>query len=245
MKSIPETEANSRTLVRGLRILELFDVGTQGISQAEMAARLDLPLPTVGRLCRALCAEGFLERETDGRRLQLGPTVRRLSQALVPDPGEMGQRWMQTLRQEFAEDINMAVLDGPDVLYVASLPGGQALNINTPIGTRAPAHTVAAGKALLAELTDSELATALGPGPYARKTAKSVGTWPELTEDLAVVRTAGVARTWEEYAEGIASVARALPPSPNGRVAIAVTMPTARATPERIEDIVTRFRALW
>lgn len=244
--STRDAEAGSRTLVRGLRILRLFEDRPQGISQVEMSAMLDVPLPTIGRLCRALCDEGFLEREDTGRRLRLGPTFRQLSRVLLPSSDDMEQRWMQELQREFSEDINMAVLDGPDVLYVASRRGGQTLNVSTPIGTRARAHTVAAGKALLAELTESELIAALGPGPYERATGKTIGTWTELTEQLAAVRAEGVARTWEEYADGVASVARALPPSPNGRrAAIAVTMPTARATPEQVKKIVHTISEMW
>ncbi|GAF47542.1 IclR family transcriptional regulator [Rhodococcus wratislaviensis] len=244
--STRDAEAGSRTLVRGLRILRHFEGGVEGISQAEMSTLLDIPLPTIGRLCRALCDEGFLEREENGRRLRLGPTIRQLSRVSLPSSDDMEQRWMQELQREFSEDINMAVLDGPDVLYVASRRGGQTLNVYTPIGTRARAHSVAAGKALLAELDESELIDALGPGPYEQATLKTIGTWPELTEQLAAIRTEGVARTWEEYSDGVASVARALPPPTHGRqAAIAVTMPTARATPERIEEVVRRISELW
>ncbi|MEU4311283.1 IclR family transcriptional regulator [Nocardia sp. NPDC024068] len=239
-------DAGSRTLVRGLRILRLFEDGADGITQAAMSARLGVPLPTIGRLCRALCDEGFLEREESGRRLLLGPTLRQLSKVLVPVSGDTERRWMQILRDEFEEDINMAVLDGADVLYVESLPGGRSLNVSTPVGTRAHAHTVAAGKALLAELGLSELQAVMGPGPYERRTAASVGTWPELLEHLTTVRADGLARTWEEYDEGVSSVARALPPSPDSRrAAIAVTMPTARATPDRIEQIIQSISTLW
>lgn len=230
-------EPNSRTLVRGLRILALFGTDAE-LTQAAAAERLGLPLPTVTRLCKALIEEGFLERG-DGRRLALGPTMRQLKRSTPADPVEQGRRWLTELNTLFDEDVNMAVLDGTDVLYVASLPSTQALNARSPLGSRAPAHTVAVGKALLARLSESVLDDLLGNGPYERLTPETRLSRDALDADLAEARKTGVARTWEEYAAGIASFAIALPRYDNEPpTALAVTMPTVRCTPARVAEVV-------
>ena len=77
----------------------------------------------------------------------------------------------------------------------------------TPFNSlRRPLHVTAAGKAILAFSSSSELISfkAYELNSY---TAKSIITWDKLTEELEEIRELGYAQALDEYVEGVSSIA--------------------------------------
>ncbi len=233
-----------KTLARGLDILRSFRPDRPEATQSQIAAALGLPLPTVGRLCRTLVAEGFLEGDTDSRRLRLGPEIARMALVGPRDPIAIGRTWMADLAERFGEDVNLAVLNGTQVLFVDSLASRRTLSASTAIGTRAPAHCTAVGKCLLAQLDDNVALDRLGPGPYERRTDKTLTSWNRLQPELASIRARQVARSFEEYEEGLVGLAVALRRDGNGHVyGLSVAVPSVRANADVVAAIEDALRA--
>jgi DNA-binding IclR family transcriptional regulator len=233
-----------RTLTRGLHILRAFRDDRPELTQSQIAEVLDLPLPTVGRLCRTLLAEGFLEGVGETRRLRLGPEIARLALVAPRDPVAIGRTWMADLAERFGEDVNLAVLNGTQVLYVDSIASRRTLSANTAIGTRVPAHCTAVGKCLLAQLDDNVALDRLGPGPYERRTAKTLTGWGDLQRELESIRSRQVAQSFEEFEEGLVGLAVALTRDGNGPVyGLSVAIPSVRARPEVVAQIEDALRA--
>lgn len=233
-----------RTLSRGLDILRSFRIDRPELTQSQIAEALELPLPTVGRLCRTLVAESFLESDPGSRRLRLGPEVARLALVGPRDTVAAGRRLMADLSARFGEDINLAVLNGAQVLYVDSLPSRRTLSANLAIGTRAPAHCTAVGKSLLAQLDDNVVLDRLGQGPYERRTAKTLTSWDQFRPELEVTRARQVSRSFEEFEEGLVGLAVALHRDGNDGPAygVSVAIPAVRATPAVLAEIEETLR---
>lgn len=241
---VSSNDTGSRTLVRGLEILRLFDRDRPVLTQTRIADELALPLPTVGRLCRALIGEGFLELETGTRRLRLGPEIRRLAGSAPRDVDEDARRWMHALNERFDEDVNLALLDGVHALYVGSAPSTRRLGVQTALGSRAPAHCTAIGKCLLAQLDERVALDRLGPGPYEAATDTTIRRWPALRDELAAIRRAGISRSIEEFELGLAGFAVSLEPGAGGvQLALSIAIPTARLGPARIQEIESALLA--
>lgn len=233
-----DTETSSGSLIRGLTVVRLFTRGRPALMRSEIAAALGLPLPTVGRLAKTLLAAGFLESEPGTRRLHLGPEMRRLGGFVPQDATEEARRWMRQLNEQFDEDVNLALLDGAHALYVDTLATSRHLGIQTSIGSRAPAYCTAIGKALLAQHDDAVVRDRLGLEPYERRTERTIRRWSDLREELARIRTTGIARSFEEFEDGLIGLAVALGRGPGGvRFALSVAIPTVRATGERVSAI--------
>jgi DNA-binding IclR family transcriptional regulator len=231
-------EAGSRTLVRGLGILRLFDPPQVVLSQTQIANGVDLPLATVGRLCRSLVNVGFLELESGSRRLRLGPEVRRLAGTEPQGTTEDARRWMRLLNEHFDEEVNLATLDGTHALYLDSMSSTRRLGVRTDIGSRAPAHCTAVGKMLLAQLDDRIVLDRLGRGPYEERTDKTISRWQRMREELACIRRTGLSRSFEEFETGLAGFAVALGQRSGGvELALSVAVPLARLNPERVTAI--------
>lgn len=240
--SVPSS--GSRTLVRGLQILRLFTPERPALLQSQIAEVLKLPLPTVGRLCRALIETGFLELDSGSRRLRLGREIRSLAGAIPQNSTCDAREWMRALNERFNEDVHLAMLDSAHALYVDTARGTSHLGVQTQIGLRAPAHCTAVGKCLLAQLDDHIVQDRLGRGPYERRTDKTIHRWPQLREELATIRRSGLSCSIEEFELGLAGFAVPLPrPAGGVQLALSVAVPTARLQPGRASAIKSALLA--
>ncbi|MEL6701615.1 MAG: helix-turn-helix domain-containing protein, partial [Pseudomonadota bacterium] len=78
-KSADDTKGQIPTNLRLLLLIEEVAKDGVPISPAALVARLGLPKPTVHRLLSTAEAEGFLQRDVDGRSYGPGHRLRRLS----------------------------------------------------------------------------------------------------------------------------------------------------------------------
>lgn len=224
--------------MRGLDILRLFAPDRPVLTQTQIGEALALPLPTVGRLCRALVGAGFLQVEPGSRRLQLGHQIQLLAGAVPAGIPADVRRWMEALNLQFEEDVNLALLDGVHALYIDTRASMRRLAVNTTIGARAPVTCTAIGKALLGQLDDEEVLSRLGRGPYERRTDNTIRHWDRLRVELAEVRRTGLARSFEEFEQGLAGLAVALPRgTAQAPLALSIAIPTVRLNAHRSSTI--------
>ncbi len=228
-----------KTLRRGLAILSLFNAERTVLTQTEIAELLGIPLSTVGRLCRTLSLDHYLEPDPRIRQLRLGPQILRLAGRTNPGLTEDTRRWMVRLNATFDEDINIAILDGTQALYLDAIPSTKVLSTQTAVGSRALAHCTAIGKCLLAQLDDRVVLDRLGTGPYEARVSHTIRRWEELQAELDIIRGSGISRSIDEYEVGLSDFATPLGVGPSGApMALSVAVPNARCTAERAEEIV-------
>jgi len=200
-----ENKGSVGTLSRGLDILELFAGGSPELTQTEISDRLGLPVPTVHRLVRLLTERGWLVRDSASRRLRLGLGAARLLPAVrLPD---LAREPLRALAARTGETVNLAALDGSDVLYLVSETGTHLLTLRSHVGLRLPVHSTALGKCLLAQLDDDDARAAAGDEPYEALTPKTLTSWDRLHANLERVRRDGVAHSREEFEVGLHSIA--------------------------------------
>ncbi|WP_162891070.1 IclR family transcriptional regulator [Aeromicrobium sp. A1-2] len=235
----PTDTGGAKTLRRGLAILSLFSAERPVLMQAEIAELLGIPLPTVGRLCRTLSLDHYLEQDARTRQLRLGPQIMRLAGRSNTGLTEDTRRWMGRLNATFDEDVNIAILDGTQALYLDAIPSTKVLSTQTAVGSRALAHCTAIGKSLLSQLDDRVVLDRLGTGPYEGRTAHTIRRWEELQPELERIRATGISRSIDEYEEGLSGFATPLGTGPGGApMALSIAVPNARCSPERAEEIV-------
>src|SRR5262249_39836180 len=111
--------------------------------------------------------------------------------------------------------IALATLDGSEIVYVDRVRGRRlrtgGSEIATPVpGSRAPAHCVALGKVLLAEVPEPERRRLLAHATLAPRGPKTLTRRDALREELGRVREHGLAREDEELAAGRIAIAAPL-----------------------------------
>ena len=241
-KQVSTTDnASVGTLARGLDVLELFGQNGPELSQKQISEELSLPMPTVHRLTALLTERGWLDRDAATRRLRLGTQMARLVPAMLSGMRlpQLARPHLAQLASDLQETVNIASLEGAEIVYLLSEPGNRLLTSQVVVGSRLPAHCTALGKCLLSGLPDEAARAVLGPEPYERRTANTLTTWSALAADLAATREAGVAISEEELEVGLVSIAApARWIDGPGTAAINVSLPASRATAAFREQLI-------
>jgi len=156
--------------------------------------------------------------------------------------------FLATLAQATGETIHLAVLDGPDIVYLDKFDSPLPVAAYSRIGGRAPAYCVASGKALLGALAlnDAALRTklAVATDDLPAHTPHTLATLAALQADLAAARTRGWASNFEEWRLGVCGLgaavfnARAEPVA-----AIGMSVPAIRCTPAQASALAVQLRA--
>jgi DNA-binding IclR family transcriptional regulator len=194
-------------LDRAFRLLGAFTPARGELTLDELAASSGLPRSTAHRLAQQLTDHGALERSPRGWRLglrlfefgQLVPGQQRLR--------ELALAHMQDLYELTHETIQLAVLDGGEVLYVEILSGHRKVPSPSRRGGRMPVHCTALGKALLAFTDDGGAAAIEAAGPLAPRTTHTITDPRRLQSELHDVRRLAVAYDREEASLGLRCVA--------------------------------------
>jgi DNA-binding IclR family transcriptional regulator len=240
-KQVSVTENGSvGTLARGLDVLELFATASPELSQKEISGLLGLPMPTVHRLVAVLSERGWLDRDPGSRRLRLGLQTARLVPALLAGMRlpELARPHLLRLAAEVHETANLAILQGPEIVYLLSETGRRLLTSHVSVGMRLPAHCTALGKCLLSQLPDDLARITLGAEPYERRTDRTLTTWSALEAELGLIRERGYSISEEEYEVGLISIAVPVHwlDGP-GSAALNVSLPVTRAAPQLCERL--------
>jgi IclR family pca regulon transcriptional regulator len=197
-------------LAKGLRVIESFDDEHPTLTATECAARCGLTRTAARRHLLTLVHLGYAA--SDGKRFWLAPRVLRLGNSFLDATRlpRIVQPFLQQLAEATHETVNLSVLDGHEVTYLARSNGPRVLSVGYQRGARAPAHAVAPGPLLAGMLGDPELET------WARQHAFTVFTPQTVADPDVFMQLARTAReqgwcVWEQqFKPGYSGVAAAL-----------------------------------
>jgi IclR family transcriptional regulator, acetate operon repressor len=241
MRSATDSEhQEGQSLGRVLDVLGLFSADSAELSLTVIAERLGWPAPTAHRVTATLVERGFLTRDRGTKLFRLGLGVVRLVAPMLTSfhLPELAGPHLQSLSADTGETVNLAILDGAEVLYVASYPGTFRLRAEATPGAHLSAHCTALGKCLLAQLDPQDARRRLGPGPYREMTPKTARTWDELAPRLDAARTEGYAISIGEYEEGLLSCAVPVQAEGGMVAAVNVAAPAMRISSEALAGVI-------
>ncbi len=202
------TEPVLSSVRNALRVLKAFRAGPGELGVSDIARDLGLGKSTVHRLVRTLVAEGFLTQDRGSGRYRLGLVLAELGAAATMDVnfhaaaiGPLEELWKLT-----GETVQLAVLDGRQVVFVERIESPNTLRLFNQVGRRNWAHASATGKALLAHLPPQELDRLLDGWELQAVTPHTITDHQVLRDELAVVRARGYSQNVNESSIGIVSV---------------------------------------
>ncbi len=242
-----DSESLSPAVKRAAGILHLLaENGGLPAGPSELARRLGLPKSSIANISGALADTGLLRRV--GTRFALGRTLAELGGAYMATVDEVHEFYelCPELRSASEETVQLAILDGVEMTYLARHDGQQPVRLTSQIGRRLAASHTATGKAALATLDDEEVRRRFEGRRPTVMTSRSHLTVEALIEDLAVVRRRGYAIDDEETVEGVVCYGvsiRARRPG-EGPYAASITLLKVRATDQRERLLVADLRLL-
>ncbi|WP_264212307.1 IclR family transcriptional regulator [Leisingera thetidis] len=195
-----------------LRLLVLLEeVARRGVAvkPAEMIEAMGLPKPTVHRLMQTAEAEGFLQRDLDGRAYGAGPRLRQLALSIVSSEHLRTARLsiLKSVAEELGETCNLAIPDREGMIYLDRVETKWPLRIQLPIGSQVPFHCTASGKMYLSSLKPSVLEAVLRACPLEAATRQTCTDPDALAGELKTIRDRGYSTDDEEFIAGMVAVA--------------------------------------
>jgi IclR family acetate operon transcriptional repressor len=221
------------------RILDVFEAvaaagGESSIS--EIASACGLPVPTIHRLVRTVVDRGYM-RQLPSRRYALGSRLVPLGEAASAMLGAWGRPVLEALVAELGESANLAVLDRDRVMYIEQVPSHHTMRMFTEVGRRVFAHCTGVGKAVLSLLPDEQVRAFVLRTGMPEQTPHTITDPDELIVALHGIRRDGFAIDEGEQEAGVRCVAVPVKAA-NFRMAVSVSGPDARMTPELIARAV-------
>jgi DNA-binding IclR family transcriptional regulator len=231
---------------RAVSLLEEIGIAGSPMTLTELAARAGLSKSTALRLLQTLQMSAFVTRE--GGRYGLGERFVELAVVSSAVRGPWRSRdllrntampFLQHLYDSTRETVNLAVLEGGEVIYLESVFGHGSSMIPSRMGARFSATCTALGKAILANSSEATVQAALrSHHPLTRYSAR----FPlDVLRELRQVQDLGVAIERQETLVGFHCVAAPIVvPGVNMVAAVSVSGSTSQLDIERAMPLVQR-----
>lgn len=217
---LPGVSADSVSVpAKLLSVLDAYTQGRAAFTLSELSRRTGLPLTTTHRLVGELERWGGLERGADGRyRIGL-----RMVELAALCPRGVGLRdvalpFMQDLYEATHQNVQLAVRDGIDGVYIERIAGREAVRVQTRVGAHWPLHATGVGLVLLA-FSPPAVQEAVLAAPLRRFTTHTITDPAVLRRVLADVRRTGVSFSDRQIDEDAYSVGAPVYGSDGGCVA--------------------------
>ena len=191
------------------RLLKEYSKGNRDLGVTELSRRLGIGKSTAHRLVNTLALEGILEQDPHTGSYRLGLVMYELGASVSwhADLHEACSPVIDHLRNATKETVQIAVLDGREVVYVERRESQQTLRLFGRVGFRNDAHCTSTGKLLLASLQPHALEPILNGWRLKPHTPHTIVRIDALRSELSEIRRKGWAENINESEMGVASVA--------------------------------------
>jgi DNA-binding IclR family transcriptional regulator len=217
---------------RSLAMLEALASRPAGATPKELGQALGLHLSTSYRLLNTLAAGGYAVRSLDDGLFRLGSRVAYIHQGYLGSvrPLPVALPFVHALQLSTGETTMLMQLEGDDVVTTAVVAGSRpGAYPSVHVGMAAPAHAVAAGKALLAELPAHQLNAYIARWMARPETPFPLKNPDALQAELAQLHQVGYALDRGEGHPAVCCVAAAVHDHDgNVNASIVVLAPCAR-----------------
>jgi len=227
------TPGQTESVGKAIRLLALFRGAQTPVRVAEASAATGLARSTTHRLLATLQGLAFIRQDRATRAYYPGPALLELARSLSRDLElrDIARAEMAAMVKRTGETANLIVLQEGKALFVEGLEGPHVLRVAARVGFAGEPHATAGGKAILAQMSDAQIARLHPNEKLPRLTNNTIPSQRKLLRALAEVRAAGYATSSGESNVGVYAVACAIVGA-SGTVygALSLAAPLARAS---------------
>ena len=197
-----------RSIERALNVLLCFTVETPALSMTEISEMVGIHKSTVHRILATLESKNFVRREPETGVYRLGFRLLQMANLSLADVNirHFSLPYMRLLNEEFRENVDLAIVDRDEVLFIDTFESTQPVKLAVSPGQHLPAYNSASGKAILAFLPNEEALRIIKKHNHDIETQNQLKLEAFL-EDLRVTRDRGYALDCESLEVGVNAVA--------------------------------------
>lgn len=202
-----KTEFYSKTLEKGLRLLELFDSEHTHWNQKDLSKVMQINTTSIYRLINTFIELGYLSKDAKSKQITLGPMAISLGHRFlksysflnVVDPIilEASKRYNMSI------DVSLYARDA--MVLVCRHEQRNTLTFHQPASAK-ELYCTAIGKSYLAFLPENKLEQIMSQQSLSPRTANTVTDRDSLLELLKETRKNGFSVNNEEYIKGLISI---------------------------------------
>ncbi|MDR2321153.1 IclR family transcriptional regulator [Microbacterium sp. NPDC089698] len=216
----------NQTVTRALDLLIALEDGARTLD--ECAERLGVHKSTVLRLLQTLEAQRFVTHDAQ-HRYRLGSRLFDLAGAALAqrDVREVARPHLERLNDRTGQTVHLAAYESGDVVYIDKLEARTGIRMYSRVGLRAPLHSTAVAKVLLADLPVSARRAIAEGIDYVPYTERTIANPADFLAELERVRADDFARDSGEHESFINCIAAPIRDGSGAVVAAAsVSVPT-------------------
>src|SRR5579871_1162413 len=198
---MPENHKSPSVAVeRALAMLEAVAQEPDGLSNAEISRKLQIPKSSASYILRTLERQAYLNRDSDSGKYRVGLKILSLSRGALSgiDVREVALPIMRHLMEKTNLTCHLAILDGPEAVYIEKVEPQGFIRMDTWVGRRMRVHATSVGKSLVAHIPRERLERILAESGMEKRTPKTITTLPRFLKELEKVRAQGCAVDDEE-----------------------------------------------
>jgi sugar lactone lactonase YvrE/DNA-binding IclR family transcriptional regulator len=204
-----ESGSGAGVLEKAMGLLNLVSASNVPMTFTALLRTSGLPKATLHRILATLMREGLLRHDGYTKTYRLGFRLLELAHEVWSDFDLRlaAQDEMARLRNELAETVQLAVLDGDSVVLIASEDAGRDGQPVSKVGLRLPLHASALGKVILSYFDTARQVELLGARSLKAFTPHTLTVMDALRSEMDLTRSRGYAIELAEMDNDSVSVA--------------------------------------
>lgn len=219
-----------------LRILETLHDAPAGLQLKDVALQTGINKSTAYRFLAHLEHDGYVFRDSSGA-YAIGVRLARLASGLSYHTTlrKLSRPILQQLWRATGETVNLAVLDGREVLYLDVMESSHTFRLVSQVGLRRPVYCTALGKVMLSFIPEEEQQYFFEGMSFERFTPHTIRGAAQLRKEFALIRQRGYSLDNEEAYLGSRCIGAPIFEA-SGKIAAALSVsgPTTRVTREKV-----------
>jgi DNA-binding IclR family transcriptional regulator len=235
-----ETKNPVQSAERIFQVMEMLaDHGEMGLM--EISTALGLHKSTVHRLLMSLVYMGYAKQDEVSQKYMLSYKIVSMAGKMLDrmDILQVAKTYMERLSDISGETVHLVQREGNNILYIYKIEAKiGTIRMVSHVGMVHPMYCSGVGKAIMAELPESEVKQIWNESIIEKKTEHTITDYDEMLRVLKEAKKNGYALDDEENEEGVRCIAASLRDYHNEvKYAFSISGPTSRMTRERVEEL--------
>ena len=228
-----------QSLDRALSVLKSVSQ-TGRATLTDLSLSIGVPTATTHRILTTLQKHGFVSFNEDRQDWSIGIEAYRTGAAFMNRTNltEVSRPVMRALMERTGETANLAIPDGPEVVFVGQVETRNPIRAFFARGTRTSMHASGTGKAILSHYDQQHLRKLLLSSGLTAFTENTLTTPQALFDDLTETRARGYSFDREERFIGMSCIGSVIFDEHGEPFAgVSISGPSTRFDPHRVPEL--------
>lgn len=197
----------NKTVLKSMEIIQVF-FDEERLTLLQIMEKTNLPKTSAYRMAESLLELGFLEKDEHGA-YRLGLIFLALGNLVAErlDVRSIALPYMQKLRKETGEAVNLVIRDGDEAVYVEKVDTQERVRVYTQIGRRAPLYGGACPRVLLSFMEKEEQERLIESFQMKQYAAGTLTDKQSLRKSIAVTKNQGWSVSHSELEDHSSAIA--------------------------------------